>query len=357
MDICMLLTIANREAAKGLVENAAEDEADNTPHFTDPIRRRILNSTIKLNGSSKSGTSAFNASGAIFTVQDGSVTILSAAHNLLIWGEVSGPTGDWSDLEDKFAKKVKIKFGSGRSQETDLAFDTDPTGSAPINSVTVCRIPALCRSAVCMYDVVVIKSRHAGLLTFARNSVFEGLADDAIARKTKAEATEIINRSSVLLDSRKYFHVQLGYGDIADTRYSDVRDRLGKIVRTVIGPKSYQNTPGAAPWLRKHRLHYRIASPSYTEVQSYYDQTAKTGEDPAYSETPNAISLAGRLSSTTAPGDSGGPLYAIDKKMENVYLLGVTTGADMYPAKKISKHVFRNVISTSIAPYLKTVYK
>jgi hypothetical protein len=357
MDISMLLTIANREVAKGLVENAAEDDERNTPHFPDPIRKRILNSTIKLNGASKSGTSAFNASGAIFTTLDGSVTILSAAHNLLIWGGVSEPPKNWSALEEGFAKKVKIKFGSGSSQESDMRFDVDPTGSSPIASVTVCRIDGLCRDADCMYDVVVIKSRHAGLLTFARNSVFGGLADDAIARKTKAEAPEIINRSSVLLDSRKHFHVQLGYGDIADTRYSDITDDLGKIVRTVIGPKSYQNTRGAAPWLHKHRLHYRIASPSYTDAQSYYNQTAETGEDPAYSETPNAISLVGRLSSTTAPGDSGGPLYAVDKKMENVYLLGVTTGADMFPAKKASKYVFRNVISTSIAPYLKTIYK
>jgi hypothetical protein len=83
-----------------------------------------------------------------------------------------------------------------------------------------------------------------------------------------------------------------------------------------------------------------------------YNQTADVGSSPAYFEYADTLWLQGRKSSTTAEGDSGGPLYAVDKDMDEVYLLGVTTGADMMAAERVTKRVFRNVISTSIARYL-----
>jgi hypothetical protein len=361
----MLLTLDNGDAAKVLFEKPAEEEQNNTSQFPGLIRKRILNSTIKLTGSS-SGSSTrkggFIASGAIFTVERGSVTILSAAHNLMVWGGVSKPPTNWKTLEDGFMNEVNIRFGSGSSQDKDMTFDTDPTGTAPIHSVTVCKIgpplEAPCGSrAGCVYDVVVIKSRHAGLVTFAKKLVFNDLDYDDIAKKTRAEATEVITRTSVLLDLRQYYHIQLGYGAISETRYGDTTDDSGKIVKKKVGPKSCEPRKSGVPWVHKHCLHYRIARPSNKEVQSYFNQDSDEGEDPAYSEWPSAISLSGLCGSTTAPGDSGGPLYAVDKKMANVYLLGVTTGVDMYPTKKISNRAFRNVLSTSIAPYLKTVYR
>ena len=43
----------------------------------------------------------------------------------------------------------------------------------------------------------------------------------------------------------------------------------------------------------------------------------------------------GRTDGTTAPSDSGGPLYAVDKTtMTDVFLLGVHTGEDMEAAPK-----------------------
>jgi hypothetical protein len=110
------------------------------------------------------------------------------------------------------------------------------------------------------------------------------------------------------------------------------------------------------PIVTAKALQYRLATPVFKKSKSAFDQVAGEGEEPAYDEYANAILLHGYQSGCTATGDSGGPLYAVDKKFEGVYLLGVTTGSDVMEAKTVSKKVFRNDVSTSIAPYFNSIF-
>ena len=350
----MLLTIAKTGEAKSLVENTPPA----TPHFPDIVRKRILNSTVKLMGTGKDRVSSFIASGVIFTMGAGNVTILTAAHNLMAWAKLPAPPASWDADASGFRAAVSIWFGNGAAQERDLSFDVSPTGRAAIESVTVPAVAAPCdRRRDCLYDLMVITSAEGRLLNYARKFVFNDQKDSDIASATKQEANLIIKRAAGLLNRNRYDFVQLGYGKKSDERYRIDLDRGGRISRSTRVAVGGEVGPGGRPWYSANTLHYQIVSTSYTVFKNYYNQTAINVGDPlAYFEYAEAISLVGRRSGTTGEGDSGGPLYAVDKKNPKAYLLGLTTGADMQPSKKPMKP-YKNLISTSVAPYLKTVYE
>lgn len=343
----MLLTIANKDAAIAQVEGP--QAGDVTP-FPDAIRKRVLNSTVRLSGTGKDGVSGFDGSGVIFDVDSSFAYVLTAAHNVSVWATPEDPATDWDTFATAFGAAIKIGYGGN----ADMKFNKGPAvySNKAKNTVGPPPLQTECgREVNCLYDVLVIQSSDAGLRTYAQNFVFGGKSFQDIATQVKKEYAAIGTAPDSFLDWKSYYFVQLGYGKTTDDRQRE------KIVRNLIvkGAKVVKRCEvGTA--IIEGNLQYRLTNPGYKESKTVYNQSAGDGQAPSYEAFVDAISISGPISSTTAVGDSGGPLYAVDKKFGAAYLLGVTTGADMLAAQEVSNRVFRNVISTSLAPYFKSEY-
>jgi hypothetical protein len=352
----MLLTRVNKEAATSLVEDAPHVEGSNP--FPEAIRKRVLNSTVKLSMTKKTKNELFFASGVIFKVDQSYTYILTAAHNVLAWAGANSLPADWADDVTTFGAQVKISYGS-----TDMTFNKDPTGhTTPGNTVATLALQNECGNREgCLYDVMLLKSSDQQLRTYAKKWVFGNATYSDIAERVSAEVTTVRAGIAPLLDRRSYYFVQLGYGRTMDERDRETIEN-GRIKTEKLKRRT---EPGFG--MKELTLHYRLALPNFKAVGSAFRQTAGDGEAPEYMEYIDAVSLKGPISSTTAVGDSGGPLYAIKKgypfKKEEgkeivytgVYLLGVTTGADMRDSRSVSRWVFRTCNSTSLEPHFKRI--
>ena len=332
----MILSQATYEAAIGFVENKDPPDGVYLPEWT---RKRILNSTVQLNGTNRGGDGTFIGSGAIINVNPDGVTILTALHNVSTWAE--GVAG-WQDMLDAFGEKVKIYY-SGK----DLTFNGTAGKIALIDSVASF---GGSNTPTNYYDLLVVTSSDRALKAYAREFVFNN-ADDTI----KKEARFIAGSYASLLNMRKYHYVQCGYGKKSDTRNCEIlsKARPPRIVVTKTITKASQDTVE----MTANQLHYRRTNPANKDAPTnYYNQEAGDGALPRYKTFQSALWFSGREMSTTAEGDSGGPLYAIDRATRTkAYLIGVTTGADMYPKPQPTRAVFRNTILTATRDYMASI--
>jgi hypothetical protein len=356
----MILSKAEYLNATQLIESKPEPPKKGSP-FPAQIKRRILNSTVKLTGG------LLNGSGVIFNVKYDSVSIVSAAHNIQAFKGANQPRpNNWRTLLDGqngFIAKVKIWFG-----KDDLSFDSTAAGQANIDSAAVPATPGTCNNRQnCLYDLMVITSKDDKLLKYAVEKVFGGTwyddvnklkaEIDKINQAVKAEATVVKDKPTSLLVKKKYYFVQLGFGEIGDKRteylvYTAPTDPAkGKIRK-----KTPLNKAECAGEVTVHRLNlqYRLTAPLNLKIQSMFnhDGGEEVGQLATFEENASGISIVGNRSSSSAPGDSGGPLYAVDKNFAAVYLIGVTCGADLKPSAKVCKP-YTNCVSTSVAPYWK----
>ena len=348
----MILTKFEKEFSTKWVESIPKGPKGEP--FPLAIQKRILNSAVRLSGGS------LNGSGVIFNVKLNSVSIVSAAHNAMVLAGVETPPQNWADLlagQNGFKNKVKIFYGDGNATFNSLA-----NKSAPITTVTVPKLDEACgQRANCLYDLMVITSTDVNLQKYAIEKVFGGTwsadanklraAVETINKAIKAEAAVVKDSPNALLSRKKYYFVQLGFGDTEDDKRKNQWLSDGKIAQSDVATVKCENAANVIA----QRLQYRWTYPHSSQVASLYEQSAAPNEDPAYSESCCAISIGGSKSSSSAPGDSGGPLYAIDKQYNGVYLIGVNCGADMKPSKKIS-HPFSNCVATSVAPYWKNKF-
>lgn len=340
----MLLTNETKTEAMSLVEGPDPDGHS----FPDRIRQRVLNSAVKLFASVQKAV--FIGSGAIFNLDARYVYIITAAHNAMKLAGLEAPPPDWSDCVSDFADKINIAYGSA-----DMGFNQHPTGNVTAKvEVESLPIQSTCLpNSNCMYDVLVIKTKDAALHNYARQFVFGNQSIADVITRISKEIAKVKYEYDELLNSGKYYFVQLGYGNITDTRDKiTIEGGLIKIVKLT--------KRSIATGMTANNLHYRLAYPSYKEIRDMFDQIAPEGQAPNYVRYTNTIALGGHVSSTTAPGDSGGPLYAVDKNLPEAYLIGVTTGADMFVIDHTNqiqtfKRAFRNTISTSVAPYYSSI--
>jgi hypothetical protein len=355
----MILSKAEFLNATQLIESKPEPPKKGFP-FPAPIKRRILNSTVKLTGGQ------LNGSGVIFNVKADSVSIVTAAHNAYLFKGLKKPPNDWNSVlggQNGFIKKVNIWFGAD-----DLKFDSATTGSAPISEAFIPTPPGTCENRQgCLYDLMIVRSKDDSLRKYAVEKVFGGTWSndantlkaeiDKINATVKAEATVVKDKPTSLLVKKSYYFVQLGFGEIGDKRteylvYTAPNDpNIGKIRK-----KTVLNKAGCAGEVTVHRLNlqYRLTAPLNLEIQSMFnhDGGEEVGQLATFEENVSGISILGSRSSSSAPGDSGGPLYAVDKKYGAVYLIGVTCGADLKPSKKIGRP-YSNCVAVSVAPYWK----
>lgn len=239
----------------------------------------------------------FNTSGVIFGFTTaGSTLILTAKHNLLRgvnYPEDKKPAP--STLVGPFCAAAAIFYGA-------RDFETRVPLSAPLDqgadnggNTKIFGNPA---NNNWDYDVMLLKSSDAGLLAQARQyAVVKTLKDVEALLQTIANPGLALKR----MDTHVYIQVGFGY---SNTAMKDTDKFVGKFQVRYTSP---------------------LVSAVAERVYSYDEEAGVDGI------TTNVVRLAANDENSSAPGDSGGPLFLLDianRASTVVSLLGVTLGAN-----------------------------
>jgi hypothetical protein len=266
------------------------------------VQATLQNTSVKLSGTAAGG--AFTGSGAVLYSRDNTVYVVTAKHNLYVFaGEKDPPAWDQVLVSD-FQQKVSILY------DDKMQFGGVPKQTASISGITTVDLSS---PQSWLYDVMILESTDAAFSTFAQ-------ANYAVQNITGSNSTFVMNESSYLgkggTTSQVYF-IQTGYG-----RNDEL---LGNGKKLPTG-KPGDNISGT--------LQYRFPQPKANQTVTVYNQTTD-GSD--FYQFLNTIQLSADTNTSTAEGDSGGPLFLVrfDKpsKTWQIYLIGVTTGADMETAQ------------------------
>ena len=357
----MILTAERKIKSVGFVENSPANTDASKVHLPDATRKRILNSAVKLFATADDpkdkDSPNVNASGVIFSVEGNNVKILTALHNILMWKKLSAPPQDWSTVLTDFGAKMTVYYGNG-----DLTFNSEvltnkckkAQNKDPI-TVTVPLVPGVtaCVSTMkspSMYDLALITCADSSFAAYAKNSV---LGADF---KFQEQLTGLISGTEATL-KKKHVCVQLGYGVLKETRtrlsYHAKSKKLVQVNDQKPNPVTQESEQGAG--MTAYHLHYRATVLKNAESTCVFNLETAAGEAPSYMGYSDAFVVSAN-GGTSAPGDSGGPLYIIDATdMTKAFLLGVTTGSDMEAAETPPAGVFVNDISTSVLPYFESL--
>ncbi|WP_224364369.1 hypothetical protein [Hyalangium versicolor] len=260
------------------IAKAMEGETWSGPQY----HKLMRGLTVKLS------TGAFTGSGVVYRVEGQRVFIRTAAHNIQI------QTGRNDD---------KITFEMVKTFRANVRVVLTPPGKEPI-SVSINGVSYSTATAT-GWDAC---SLMVSNLAFA-GAVTKILADyKGLLQKGKAPPWKKKNQSpweSLSLANLKkliksqdpmkgYTLLQAGYGKTTKASISSG------------GPLQFRKTKAKA------------ADPD----ASYLASTSE--------EFQQVLLLDASDTNTTLPGDSGGPLFAVHPKLEQVFLLGVTLGANFY---------------------------
>lgn len=288
----MVLSKSNEDTSKAALAGL--------PSF---LRNVIQNSTIKLEGQNERGHT-FRGSGSILCTDGTDAWIVTAKHNLYIYGGHVDPP-EWSaDLVTSFRDRIEIFY------DGPMTFNKKPERKAAISEIQVVNMS---EDHPWDYDVMILKSRDASLRQFA-----------VLNSPGKIRTSDY----GYLTDHRKYLgragqiFIQAGYGK--------VRETVGSRTLPV-------EEPGTAA---EGGLQYRSTTPIAAATARVHNVLE---DGSGYHRFDGAIQITADSNSSTYSGDSGGPLYAAyfqkdkddpSKSEWRLHLLGVTTGADMSTAER-----------------------
>lgn len=291
--------------------------------INDAVRGILQRSSVKLYGITSGAT--FTGSGVLLYSTEGEALVVTAKHNLYIFAGKSDPPSWSNDTVNSFQQSIKIYYDAA------MDFGRSPASSAPITSIVPVNVDP--EDNPWLYDVMILKSTDSALNTFAsKNGCFTqtSLEDHG---KFMSNHVNYLKRGTQS-DSR-YF-IQTGFGKVRDT---------GEDSKKTVLPvgKAGKNVEGA--------FQFRVTDPLGAESVTVYQQSNKSQFYP-YAE---AVQLTADTTSSTAPGDSGGPLFVTfyDRltKFWKLYLIGVTTGANMAASEircPTPPAIVENNISTSL---------
>ncbi|MBV9280186.1 MAG: trypsin-like serine protease [Chloroflexi bacterium] len=257
------------------------------------IRKNLLNISVKLAGIPQGQGGEFICSGVILYSKGGITFIATAKHNVQLFnGFEDPPKWDQKHLVN-FKKAITIYY------DDEMAFNKSPAKKAEISFVH----SMLDKSTSWSYDVIILHSRDKDLAAFAKKNQVPLIS---------LQRTRYVTRPNLYLARNGRTFIQTGYG------FATEKVENGKLPTDEL---KGTNVQGA--------LQYRITEPLADQTVTVYGElSAQKGQ---YFQHDHAIQLKANENDSSAPGDSGGPLfvYTNDGEADRLYLIGVTTGADM----------------------------
>jgi hypothetical protein len=274
-----------------LTPDNQKDAAVKLQSFSKAVQTKIQHSSVKL----LSNDQQFTGSGVILSCGPTSAVVVTAKHNL--WKKAvldEGP--DWNSdqrqaLATNFCGQVKIHYNNLQQ-------------SAPIVAINF-----LGGDDGWSYDVMLLSSNDANFTAYARNAAI--LVNPA----AKQDAIDFFSNYRNAFNNQQNTYIQTGYGQVRPNDQSSG------------GP-----------------FQYRL-----TTLISQEPETVPQDDDLTYSEV---VRFTADPGSTTAPGDSGGPLFAVSKTTGALYLLGVTLGENYDPENVIPDGPTQNNASTLLTSLL-----
>lgn len=265
-------------------------------NFPAAIRDKIEKSSVKL----QSLNGQFVGSGVIFfaPANQNIAVVLTAKHNLWVYAGKDGPPA-WNSQEHKtmetnFLANIQILYNNLQS----AARLTGSIGYAGQKNWE--------------YDLMLLQCSDANFLTFARQNCIISNSGD------RDKALDFFYRGTVW-DVNSNVYMQTGFGKQSDTSPS----------------------PGGP-------FQYRSTRPNPTKT---VDVKAGVANQAIYKEV---ILLTANDDTTTASGDSGGPLFAVYRNQE-LYLVGGTLGSNFSEDEVLPDKPIQNNASTSVQIVLEAI--
>jgi hypothetical protein len=268
----------------------------------------LLNPSVKLLGKALKTKKDFTGSGVIAYVSEGTTTIVTAKHNLTTLAEVKDPPPWDDDLVAQFIKNVKILW------DGNMEFNKEPKICAKISdAIPVKPNP----SQPWAYDVMILKSTDPNLVLHASLWSVYSKRDDP---NNLIDLGFLCNQKLYLAkkdhkDNPQLF-IQTGYGFAREEAEDGKKTKMP--AQSVLG----DNIGG--------RLQFRTCEPKANKTVQVYAQRDKPSTD--YDTYVDAIQLTADSTSSSAPGDSGGPLFVVTGP--RLFLIGTSYGADLSTAKE-----------------------
>lgn len=297
----MIMTEANEALFKSAVSNLPA-----------PIQTGLQNASVRLSGKT-SGGQTFTGSAVILYSDGTDVVLATAKHNLYVFAGQFDPPAWSDDLVNSFRANVNVVY------DNSMSFGTMPTRTAALSGAFPVDAGGQPRSnynqARWLYDVMILKSNDQNLMQFAANNHVVDNPIDGADRGFVQKPGDYLRRGNQTV------FIQTGYGN--------VRDTVGDVKKITL-PQPV-NKAGSA---KDGSLQYRTTLPSGTAPVTVFNQ--KETNKQQYTQFDQAIQLTADPTSSTAPGDSGGPLFVATyvRNAWRLYLIGITTGSDMAVAEE-----------------------
>ncbi len=261
------------------------------PHFG-----LLKHLTVRLHGPSatrgrQSGN--FTGTGVIVRVEDDVTHVLTAKHNLYVAGK---PQGAYDEQVAHFTSKIKVEFTAldGTARDAAIGQVDLPDGNTTNSG----------------YDVAVLRVRDAALAGAVRD-----LAGPDTSRRPFTSADWQGNGPSILeLPDRERARQVLASGKLYRGPVQDQYVNHG-LLQFGHG----RTTPKGDQYALRHRA---LRIDKLTQA-GYIDRTKDGSEDAFVFHTTDQ-------DTSTAEGDSGGPVYAIHPSGTPSFLIGLTMGANFY---------------------------
>jgi hypothetical protein len=241
----------------------------------------------------------FNASGVIFRFVDDDNTketyILTAKHNLLkAAGYDPKKTGAPSTLVKAFVENTVVYYGASDfvkrpAKSASLDKGDDNGGNTLIFGDAT--------QDTWEYDVMMVKSADPGLLAQAKAG-----AAVKTPEQLNALSLQLVDTYPTLARGQKREFIQCGFG--------------------------YENDDRAPSDKHVGKFQVRYTQPTALESTPVYSYDPESGFDQEFT---NVVQVTADDLNSTAPGDSGGPLFLVDTSKKGpplVLLLGTTLGSN-----------------------------
>ena len=177
------------------------------------------------------------------------------------------------------------------------------------------------------YDVMLVTSTDTHLVEHAKSNWIAGLnAGHVYPTIVKGESIFLSRKAKAGYDEITL--VQTGFGKVSEKLKKEDK-KSGRKQRK---PEEETLTlpVGSSGNYKEGAFQFRIAEPAGNAATTFYDSL----EHSPLERFPfgRVVELKADPTNSTAPGDSGGPLFAVARQyrsMWSVYVVGITTGSDM----------------------------